>query len=68
MDPFVTAAEATSQSSLDSKAKLYKIQAEEGILLGESAKYTASQAHRPTPAPTTQHSFSTLATIKDHLP
>jgi hypothetical protein len=27
--------------------------AEEGLLLGESAEYAASQAHRPTPIPMT---------------
>jgi hypothetical protein len=62
-DPFVAVAEAASQSSSDAKAKLYKVEvAEEGLLLGESAKYTASQLHRSNPAPTTQHFFPTPAT------
>jgi hypothetical protein len=34
---------------------------EEGLLLGESAEYAASQVHRPTPVPTTHHSFPPLA-------
>ena len=43
-DPFVTAAEAASQSSSSIKANLHKVEAaEEGLLLGESAEYTASQ-------------------------
>jgi hypothetical protein len=62
-DPFVAVAEAASQSSSDAKAKLYKVKAaEEGLLLGEPAKYTASQLHRSNPAPTTQHFFPTPAT------
>jgi hypothetical protein len=53
-DPFVTAAEAASQSSSGTRANLHKAEAaEEGLLLGESTEYTASQAHRPTPVPTT---------------
>ena len=52
-DPFVTAAEAASQSSSGTRANLHKVEAaEEDLLLGESAN-TASQAHRPTPVPTT---------------
>nr|CAB3454109.1 unnamed protein product [Digitaria exilis] len=44
-------------------ANLYKVEAaEEGLLLGADAEYTASQAHRPTPAPTTQPSNPTPAT------
>jgi hypothetical protein len=35
---------------------------EEGLLLGESAKYAASQTHRPTPVPTTHPSFPPPAT------
>jgi hypothetical protein len=35
---------------------------EEGLLLGESAKYDASQAHRPTPILTTHHSIPPPAT------
>jgi len=31
--------------------------AEEGLLLSESAEYTVSQAHRPTPVPTTYPSI-----------
>jgi hypothetical protein len=48
--------------------------AEEGLLLGESAEYTASQAHLPTPVPTTHPSIPpcnpSKAQIftKDHLP
>jgi hypothetical protein len=34
----------------------------EGLLLGESAKYVASQAHRLTPVPTTHLSFPSPAT------
>jgi hypothetical protein len=36
--------------------------AEEGLLLGESAEYTASQTHRPTLVTTTHHSFPPPAT------
>jgi hypothetical protein len=37
---------------LGTKVKLHKVEAaEEGLLLGESAEYTASQAHRPTQYP-----------------
>jgi hypothetical protein len=36
--------------------------AEEGLLLGESAEYITSQAHRPTLVLTTQPSFPTPAT------
>jgi hypothetical protein len=57
-DPFVTAVEAASQSSPGTKTKLYKVEAtDEGLLLGESAEYTASQAHQTTPVPTTHTSF-----------
>jgi hypothetical protein len=59
----VTATKATSQSTPDARAKLHKVEvAEEGLLLGESAKYIASQAHQSTPTPTTQPSFPTPAT------
>ena len=62
-DPFVTAAEAASQSSSDTRAKLHKVEAvEEGLLLGESAEYTASQAHWPTPVPTMHPSIPPPAT------
>jgi hypothetical protein len=62
-DSFVTATEATSQLTTDAIAKLHKVEAvEEGLLLGESAEYTDSQAHRPTPTPKTQPSFPTHAT------
>jgi hypothetical protein len=41
-DPFVTAVEATSQSSPGTRAKLHKVEAvEEGLLLGEIAEYAA---------------------------
>jgi hypothetical protein len=36
--------------------------AEEGLLLGESAKYTASQEHQPTSVPTTHFSIPPPAT------
>jgi len=36
--------------------------AEEGLLLGESAEYTASQTHRPTLVPTTHPSIPPPAT------
>ncbi|CAL4957619.1 unnamed protein product [Urochloa decumbens] len=62
-DLFVTADQTASQSSPDARAKLHKVEAaEEGLLLGADAEYNASQAHRPTPAPTTQHSNPTPAT------
>jgi hypothetical protein len=62
-DPFVAAIEAVSQSSSSTRAKLHKVEAaEEGLLLSESAEYTASQAHRPTPVPTTHPSFPLLGT------
>ena len=62
-DPFVTAAEAASQSSSGTRANLHKVEAaEEGLLLGESAEYTASQAHRPTPVPTMHPSITPPAT------
>jgi hypothetical protein len=45
-DPFVPVVEAASQSLLGTKAKLHKVEAaKEGLLLGESVEYTASQAH-----------------------
>jgi hypothetical protein len=44
-DPFVTAAEAALKSSSGTRANLHMVEAtEEGLLLGESAEYTASQA------------------------
>jgi hypothetical protein len=62
-DPYVPAVEAASQSSLGTKVKLHKVEAaEEGILLGESAEYTVSQAHQPTLVPTTHPSFPPPAT------
>jgi hypothetical protein len=43
-DPFVTAIEAASQSSQGTRANLHKVEAaEEGLLLGELAEYTASR-------------------------
>jgi hypothetical protein len=57
-DPFITAVEATSQSSPGTRAKVHKVEAaEEGLLPGESTEYAISQAHRPTPVPTTHPSF-----------
>jgi hypothetical protein len=62
-DPFVAAVETTSQSSLGTRAKLHKVEAaEEGLLLGETIEYAASQAHRPTPVPMTHPSFPSPAT------
>jgi hypothetical protein len=52
-DLFVTAAEAAFQSLPGTRANLHKAEAaEEALLLGELAEYTAFQAHRPTPVPT----------------
>jgi hypothetical protein len=60
---FVTVAESASQSSLDTRVNLHKVKAaEEGLLLGESVEYTASQAHRPTPVPMTHPSIPPPAT------
>jgi hypothetical protein len=57
-DPLVAAVEAASQSSPGTRAKLHKVEAvKEGLLLSESTEYAASQAHRPTPIPTTHPSF-----------
>jgi hypothetical protein len=51
-DPFVIAAEAASQSSLGTRVNLHKVEAaEEGLLLGESAEYTASRAPQSAPIP-----------------
>jgi hypothetical protein len=62
-DPFVAAVKAASQSSSGTKAKLHKVEAaEEGLLLGKSAEYAASQVHRPTPVPTTHPSIPPPAT------
>jgi hypothetical protein len=62
-DPFVAVVEAASRSSSGTKAKLHKVDAvEEGLLLGKSAEYTASQAHRPTPVPTMHPSIPPPAT------
>jgi hypothetical protein len=62
-DPFVTAAEHASRSSPGTRANLHKVEAaEEGLLLGESAEYTASQAHGPTPISTTHPSIPPSAT------
>jgi hypothetical protein len=62
-DPFVPAVEAASQSSLGTKVKLHKVEAAvEGLLLGKSVEYTASQAHRPTLVPRTHPSFPPPAT------
>jgi hypothetical protein len=62
-DPFAAAVKTASQSSPETIAKLYKVEAaEEGLLLGETAEYAASQAHRPTPIPTTHPSFPSPAT------
>jgi hypothetical protein len=63
IDSFVTAAESASQSSPRTRANLHQVEAaEEGLLLGESAEYTASQAHRPTQVPTTHPSIPPPAT------
>ena len=71
-DPFVTADKAASQSSLGTRANLHKVEAaEEGLLLDESAKYTASANSRTHDA-----SFDSTAGnlskaqifTKDHLP
>jgi hypothetical protein len=49
-DSFVAAVETASQSSPGTRAKLHKVEAaQEGLLLGESVEYAASQAYRPTP-------------------
>jgi hypothetical protein len=62
-DLFATAAETASQSSPSTRADLHKVEVtEEGLLRGESAEYTASQAHRPTPVPTTHPSIPPPAT------
>jgi hypothetical protein len=62
-DPFVAAVEAASQSSPGTRAKLHKVEvAEEGLLIGESTEYAASQADQPTPVPTTHPSIPPLAT------
>jgi hypothetical protein len=62
-DSFVTAAEPASRSSPSTRANLHKVEAaEEGLLLGESAEYTASQAHRPTPISMTHPSIPPPAT------
>jgi hypothetical protein len=61
-DPFAAAVETASQSPPGTRAKLHKVEAaKEGLLLGESAKYAASQAHRP-PVHTTHPSFPPPAT------
>jgi hypothetical protein len=45
------------------KAKLHKVEAaEEGLLIDESAEYTASRAHRPTPVLMMHSSFPPPAT------
>jgi hypothetical protein len=60
-DLFVTAAEPASRSS--PRANLHKVEAaEEGLLLGESAEYTASPTHRPSPISTTHPSIPPSAT------
>jgi hypothetical protein len=62
-DPFVATVETASQSSPGTRAKLHKVEAaEDGLLLGESAEYAASQAHRLTPVPMTHPSFPPPAT------
>jgi hypothetical protein len=62
-DPFVAVVKAASQSSPGTSAKLHKVEAaEEGLLLGKSADYAASQAHQPTPVPTTRPSIPLVAT------
>jgi hypothetical protein len=62
-DPFVTAVETASQSSSGTKVKLHKVEAaEEDLLLGKSAEYAASQAHRLTLVPTTHPSIPPPAT------
>jgi hypothetical protein len=72
-DPFVAVVKIASQSSPGTRAKLHKVEeAEEGLLLGETAEYAASQAHRPTPVPTTHPSVgnprNAQISSKDHLP
>jgi hypothetical protein len=63
IDSVVTAAEPASRSSPGTRANLHKVEAaEEGLLLGESAEYTVSQTHRPTPISTTHHSIPPPAT------
>jgi hypothetical protein len=62
-DLFVTTTEPASRSSPSTRANLHKVEAaEEGLLLGESVEYTASQAHRPTPISTTHPSIPPPAT------
>jgi hypothetical protein len=47
----------------ETRANLHKGEAaEEGLLLDKTAEYTASQAHRPTPVPTTHPSIPPPAT------
>jgi hypothetical protein len=74
-DPFVPVIEAASQSSLGTKVKLHKVEAaEEGLLLGESAEYTASQAsvnsstHDASFVSTTGNPSNAQISSKDHLP
>ena len=57
-DPFVTTAEAASQSSSGTRANLHKVEAaEESLFLDESAEYTVFQAYRLTSVPTTHPSI-----------
>jgi hypothetical protein len=66
-DSFVTTTEAASQSSSGTRSNLHKVEAaEEGLLLGKSAEYTASQEHRPTPVPMT-HPLIPLPTTQAKL-
>jgi hypothetical protein len=61
-DPFVTAAEPASRSSTGTRANLHKVEAsEEGLLLSESAEYTAPGASA-TPISTTHPPIPPSAT------
>jgi hypothetical protein len=66
-DPFVTAAEAASQSTSGIKANLHKVEvAEEGLLPDETTQYTTSQVHQPTQIPTTHPSIPPPAIREKH--
>jgi hypothetical protein len=62
-DLFITTAKAAPQSLPGTRVNLHKVEAVvEGLLLGESVEYTASQAHRPTPISMTHPSIPPRAT------
>jgi hypothetical protein len=62
-DLFLTTTKPVSRSLSGTRANLHKVEAaEEGLLLGESAEYTASQAHQPTLISMTHPSIPPLAT------